>query len=137
MVSLNVEPEPLGVPVTGIGVTMAGSEIEELVNGLGRRKAAALAELRSKYGEAVGEAISRANGSGCWESVKAIDGAVICAYPESEGRIAWSVDSVGDGLEISHVIRRADGGDDELVLNPRLERLPPKEVLAYLVDAPL
>lgn len=113
---------------------MAGSEIEELVNSLGRRNAAALAEMHGKYGEAVAEAISRAKARGCWELVKAIDGAEVHAFPESEAGIAWFVNSAGDGLEIWRGIRRADGGDDKVVLNPRLERLPPKEVLAYLVD---
>lgn len=97
---------------------MAGSEIEELVY---RHNDAALAEVRRDYGEAVEQAISRARASGHWEFVK-LDGAEVHAYPE-EGRIAWSVNSAGDGLEIWGGMRRADGRDDKVVFNPRLERL--------------
>ncbi len=111
---------------------MAGSEIEELMYRLGRHNDAALAEVRRDYGEAVEQAISRARASGHWEAVK-LDGAEVHAHPE-EGRIAWFVNSAGDGLEIWGGMRRADGRDDEVVFNPRLERLPPKMALAYLVD---
>jgi hypothetical protein len=111
---------------------MAASEIEELVYRLGRHNDAALAEVRRDYGEAVEQAISRARTSGHWECVK-LDGAEVHAHPE-EGRIAWFVNSARDGLEIWGGMRRADGRDDKVVFNPRLERLPPKMALAYLVD---
>lgn len=67
---------------------------------------------RKRYGIALEEAISRVKASGCREAVEAFDGAVAYAYPRSEGRIAWGVNSAGDEFSIRRGIRLPDGIDE-------------------------
>ncbi len=122
-----------------LGSTIAESEIEALVNKLSRRKAAALAELRNKYSEAVEEAISLSKARRGYETVEALDGAAAYAYPNAypscDDRIEWGVLSADDGVGIWCGFRRPDGADEEVMIQtPDLTSLPPKEALAYLVD---
>jgi len=94
--------------------------IDNLSDKLERRNEAACKELRERYGEAVEEAIRRAEASARRESAEAPDGSEAYAYPEGDN-IAWGVNSAGDGFNIWRGIRRPDGSD---VLEMGLEMRP-------------
>ena len=67
---------------------------------------------RHRYRVAIEETIANAKGSRSLETVKAFDGATVYAYPQSQGRIAWSVNARENGLSILRGIRRPDGADE-------------------------
>ena len=67
---------------------------------------------RYRYRAAIEETIANAKGSRSLETVKASDGATVYAYPQSQGRIAWSVNARENGLSILRGIRRPDGADE-------------------------
>ena len=67
---------------------------------------------RYSYRAAIEETIANAKCSRSLEIVKASDGATIYAYPQSHGRIAWSVNARENGLSIMRGIRRPDGMDE-------------------------
>ncbi len=91
---------------------MAGSEIEALEKEFAAKQAAALKELRAKYGEAVEQAISRARSTGEYAAVEVSDDAEAYAYPLRGGRIAWGVNSAETSFNIWRGVRRPDGGDE-------------------------
>jgi len=67
---------------------------------------------RYRYRAAIEETIANAKGSRSLEIVKASDGATVYAYPQNQGRIAWSVNARENGLSILRGIRRPDGADE-------------------------
>ena len=67
---------------------------------------------RYRYRAAIEETIANAKGSRSLETVKASDGATVYAYPQSQGRIAWSVNARENGLSILRGIRHPDGADE-------------------------
>jgi hypothetical protein len=72
----------------------------------------AMSKSRYRYRAAIEETIANAKGSRSLETVKASDGATVYAYPQSQGRIAWSVNAREHGLSILRGIRRPDGADE-------------------------
>ncbi len=70
-----------------------------------------MSKSRYRYRVAIEETIANAKGSRSLETVKAFDGATVYAYPQSQGRIAWSVNARENGLSILRGIRRPDGAD--------------------------
>ncbi len=88
------------------------SEFEALEKELAARNAAALKEVHAKYGDAIEAAIGKAKVSGWREAVETFDGAEAYAYPRSEGRIAWGVNSAETHFNIWRGVRRPDGADE-------------------------
>ena len=71
------------------------------------------AEVQKRYSDTIEAAISKARATRDCAAVAAPDGAEVYAYPKSEGRIAWGVNTVTD-VNILRGVRRPDGSDEAI-----------------------
>jgi hypothetical protein len=67
---------------------------------------------QSKYHEQIEAVIRKVRETGEPASVQAEDRAEIYAYPRSEGRVAWGINSPDAGFNVLRGIRKPDGTDE-------------------------
>jgi len=69
------------------------------------------AEVQKRYSDTIEAAVAMARATRDCSAVAAPDGAEVYAYPKSEGRIAWGVNTVTD-VNILRGVRRPAGVDE-------------------------
>ncbi len=67
---------------------------------------------QNKYHDEIDAAIRKVRETGEPASVIAADQAEIYAYPRSEGRVAWGINSPENGFNVLRGIRLPDGTDE-------------------------